>query len=496
MSVEDEEAYDDRAYPKSHPRLTRPPTPPPDDERFVFPGQPVALESAYPPPPEVLPAVHLLPKLPCGQRKPIWENDSRIPYSLTTHIVPAAYWRDDPDVELPRVLQEDASTKEERMKLASEGEGKISSLRAEFEAEALLRAKEGKRRNGKERIAWLVLNRYVRTIETQKQGLTLFCAHANGFNKEIWEPTLATLLSSPHIQSSVQEIWAWDAVNHGDSALLNVGNLRTLFHWKNTTRDLAMFLTHYLPTQVAPPGSLPTHLPRVSQAETSKRLQYGFYDPSLGKKSRTLVGIGHSFGGCVLTLTSLSSPELNNFYSLLILIDPVILSPHGIYRGAHPLAIGALTRRDIWSSRNAAKEAFLKSPFFRRWDPRVLALYVECGLYKESQIKLKMPPLWEAINFIDTSTGSVEAWVRLWRGDLSPKDVGLKWIVPGIGETELGPRGPLETRTRVWLRSENAENVRMEGAGHLVPHEKPNDLGDLMAKWIGEYFGSTEKARL
>ncbi|KAK7037795.1 hypothetical protein VNI00_010756 [Paramarasmius palmivorus] len=504
------EPYDDKKHPKSHPRPTQSPKPPPNDERYAFHGPPVALESAYPPPPEALPPPHLLPKLPSGQRKPIWADDSRIPYTLTTHIVPAAYWRDDPDVELPPVPQEgDSTTKEERLKLAIEGEAQLRKIRAELEAKAISQAKEGKRRSGKERVAWLVLNRYVRTVETQKPGLTLFCAHANGFNKETWEPTLAALLSSTITQSLVQEVWAWDAINHGDSAMLNAPNLKSLFHWRNATRDLVTFFTHYLPTQVAPPGLLPTHILRISQEETSKRMKYGFHDPTLGTKSRVIVGIGHSFGGCISTLTAISSPKssipsLNtNFYSLLILVDPVILSPHNgnFYppgQGGHPLSVGAFSRRAVWPSRSAAKEAFLKSPFFQRWDPRVLDLYVEYGLYEdnEGQIRLKMPPLWEAINFSDTATGSVEAWIRLWRGELSAQDVGLKWVMPGVGQSNLGPFGPPETRERVWLRPSNVENVRMEGAGHLIPHEKPNEMGALVARWIADSFGNASKAKL
>ncbi|KAL0574071.1 hypothetical protein V5O48_007880 [Marasmius crinis-equi] len=501
--------YDDRKHPITHPRLEQSPSRPPEHLVKSFPGPPIVLASAYPPPSELLPPSHSLPKLPCGQRKPIWDGDLRIPYTLTTHIIPAAFWREDPDVQLPQTPKEgDILTKEARQKISTDGEARLLGTRREIEADAASRAKEGKQRKGQEKVLWLCLNRYVRNRsddEGKNEGLTLFLAHANGFNKETWEPTLANLLSLPSARSLIQEIWVWDAVNHGDSALLNKGNPNTLFHWRNAARDLTTFFTHYIPSR-ATSEALPTHLPRLPQSETAQRHRYGFYDPARGRKTRTIVGIGHSFGGCVCTLASISSPisptpnANTNFFSLLILVDPVILYPKPSNHD-HPnsLAAGAFIRRSTWESRNAAKEAFLKSPFFRRWDPRVVDLYVEGGLVESpagNQVQLKMSPLAEAIAFADTWTGAEEAWVRLWRGELSAKDVGLRWVVPGIGEKDLAVF-PWTTRERVWLRPENAENVRIPGAGHLVPHEKPKELGEVIAKWIEGYFvPAAHKARL
>ncbi|KAG7095897.1 hypothetical protein E1B28_006584 [Marasmius oreades] len=481
--------YDDAQHPHSHPRRERSPTPPPPDLANGFPGPPVVLASAYPPPPEVLPPPHLLPELPSGQRQPIWHNDPRIPYTLTTHIVPAAYWREDPDVDLPSTVQEGGNlSKEERQRSARDGEARLLEIRRELEAEAVSRTKEGKPRRGQQRVLWLCFNRYVRipNIQAKKDDLTLFFAHANGFNKETWEPTLAALLSLPTSQCSIQEVWVWEAANHGDSALLNQGNLNSLFHWRNAARDLLTFFTHYLPPKTST-DVLPTHLPRLSQCETAGRLKHGFYDSNVGVKTRTIIGIGHSFGGCVSTLASISSPSDSDE-------DPI--------NNDHPnsLARGAFGRRSTWNSREAAKGAFLKSEFFRRWDTRVLDLYVEEGLVESEvpvkQVRLKMPPLHEAIAFSDTRTGSEEAWVRLWRGELKAKDVGLKWVVPGVGQKELGVTA-YSTRTRVWLRPENSENVRMAGAGHLVPHEKPNELGHLIGRWTEEYLSVTgRKAKL
>lgn len=113
--------------------------PPPSLDKYNYPGVPVELDSVYPPPPEILPSP--LPRLPSGQRKPIWDGDSRIPYSLTTHIVPAAYLCEDEDVELPEMplpapssqSRSAASSKEERKSFVAKAEEKLREIRRGYE---------------------------------------------------------------------------------------------------------------------------------------------------------------------------------------------------------------------------------------------------------------------------------------------------------------------------------------------------------------------------
>ncbi|KAK7050011.1 hypothetical protein VNI00_005442 [Paramarasmius palmivorus] len=420
--------YDDTQHPASHPPLLDLPSCPENVFQTPFP---VSLATVSPPPHDVLP-LHL-PQLPSSQRTPIWANDPRIPYTLSTHIVPAAYWREDPDDTLPQAPNE-RQAKQMKEQTAVEAETRLRELRQ--------RAEQGK---GEHKVLWLVFNRYVREYDrTQQGGLTLFCAHATGSHKEAFEPTLASLLSSRETQSLIQEIWVWDGVNHGDSALLNAGKLNSLFSWRNSARDILTFLIYYLPISCAV-GSLPTHLPTVSEAEVTKRRTYGFYDPAQGKKSRTVVGIGHSYGGCVSTLAALSSPRPHNgkfntnLFSLLILVDPVIIAPGDYASDITSYVRRTLLRRTTWPSRAAATESFLKSPMYPRWDARVLELYLESALYEDHTekgiVRLKQPAICEAIIYTDIMTGSPEAWVRLRRGELD-KDVGLRWVVPGVGQPE------------------------------------------------------------
>ncbi|KAG5636300.1 hypothetical protein H0H81_008499 [Sphagnurus paluster] len=71
-------------------------------------------------------------------------------------------------------------------------------------------------------------------------ALTLIFAHGTGFHKEIWEPTmdeLNVLLEQNTRGVKVREMWAIDAPNHGEAAILNEDVLKwgyEPFHGRNT----------------------------------------------------------------------------------------------------------------------------------------------------------------------------------------------------------------------------------------------------------------------
>ena len=66
----------------------------------------------------------------------------------------------------------------------------------------------------------------------------------------------------------------------------------------------------------------------------------------------------------------------------LVLIDPVFqLSPVAPAKaGAANYARLSTFRRDIWPSRSVATKSFAKSPYYKEWDPRVLALWNQHAL--------------------------------------------------------------------------------------------------------------------
>ncbi|KAG6877792.1 hypothetical protein C0993_003886 [Termitomyces sp. T159_Od127] len=361
------------------------------------------------PPPEPL----SLPSLPSPVRKPIFDA----PYTLSTHIFPAAHLRTTEYVQPPPPLPTN-TTKAERQAYASAVRRKLEDLRGSSHP------------RGTEQVLWNCANRYVRVGLNEKRvnGITLFFAHANGFPKEIWEPTLKYLLSSP-AASLIDEVWTWESVQHGDACLINGDKNGGVFDWTDNARDILNFLNFYLPSK-ASASSLPTHLERVPAEESAYRQNNPF-------RHRTLIAVGHSYGGCTSTLAALIQPKL---FSSLILIDPIIIKPTGTGGSLNEsglkstLVLGALTRRDTWSSREEAFRILSESPFFGAWDPAALKVYIECGTYDTTnpvtdkpEIRLKMPGMQEAIIFSEMHT-RFEVFQQLPTLD---ERIELRWIVPG-----------------------------------------------------------------
>jgi len=122
------------------------------------------------------------------------------------------------------------------------------------------------------------------------------------------------------------------------------------------------------------------------------------------------------------------------------------------------------------SIRAEALKSFQKNPFFGAWDRTALELYVYHGTYNTTDpstgqpvTRLKMSPMQECLCYICDPLTPKETFVRLQTLD---ERVKLTWIVPGNGENFIGRAG--NTERRVWLRTKNADNVKIKGAGHLV----------------------------
>lgn len=130
------------------------------------------------------------PNLPFPQRQPIWNTES-IPYTLSTHIIPATYLRRTPNIQLPAPLADAGLDKTERKAIVKTNEAKLRLLRDQLEdlRTTTLYPKQ----------LWICLNRYVKTSGPRTNGLTLVLGHANGFNKEagIYSQFLASIDIQP-----------------------------------------------------------------------------------------------------------------------------------------------------------------------------------------------------------------------------------------------------------------------------------------------------------
>lgn len=406
----------------------------------------------------------ILPSLPSPAR----HRNAIEGYILTSHIIPASYARISPDIPVPILPPYSLSTSKQ------ERRDKLSKLADEM-IRNLDKTAAGDISSGSRRILWNCVNRYVkRDLGPSRPGqhhLTLFFTHAVGCPKELWEATLRSLLAAT---PQVAEVWTWEAINHGDSAIINAGNLSGVFDWSDDTRDILNFLVQYLPSE-AHPDELPTHLPRVSEHESESRRTGGYY-------SRTLVGVGQSFGGATISLAALQYPRL---FSSLILIDPGIIQPFS-YTDHKNWVVSALQRLDHWESRDAAYNHLKKSPVMSTWNPDVLELYIEHALKPglKGGFRLKGSAIQEALLYSDVRT-QYEAWELF---DQLDERVALHWIVPGIAH-KSGMQSEEAVRVRVWRRPKNSSNVRIPSAGHLIAQEAPGKLARSISLFLDKQYG-------
>ncbi|EIN14480.1 hypothetical protein PUNSTDRAFT_96391 [Punctularia strigosozonata HHB-11173 SS5] len=407
------------------------------------------------------------PPLPSPPRQPSFASE----YSLSTHIVPAVSPRSSPKLPRPREALPGES-KEDRQARIGETVELVLTNRRKYEA-----GEFGSETD--DRPLWIVANRYVHrnALRGHTKGLTLFLAHANGFPKETWEPTIQCVLDyaeDPRRTAiQVDEIWAWEAVQHGDSALLNAENLGGLYDWSDNSRDILNFFLHYLPTEIHP-GQLPVHLTPIHETEASQRKVQGI-------PGRTIIGVGHSFGGVTITRAALAYPAI---FADLILIDPPIAARYGGDAIIDPVVYAAVSRRATWPSRENAAKLLKESTFFSAWDPAVLNLYLECGMIEnpDGSVRLKMTGEQEGILYEQRTAREVFELLE----HLDPR-IELRWIMPT--RSSVFGSEEWQTEIKVWRRPVNCSNVRLE-AGHLMVQENPKELGYEIHKFISDKYGA------
>ena len=194
---------------------------------------------------------------------------------------------------------------------------------------------------------------------------------------------------------------------------------------------------------------------------------------SLGLERPMLVG--HSMGAVVSTIAEALHGPLA---SRMVLIEPIFL-PSPFYEmeitvEQHPLASKAIRRRSHWSGEEEAREYFGEKDLFRNWDREVLELYFKHGLAEagDGALTLACHPEREAALFMGGAV--VDPWTLLDRVSCP-----VLLLEGGTSENrdfiDLGRAASLLPR---------AELRVVEGAGHLIPMEKPRETLAL----IREFF--------
>ncbi|KAF4821076.1 Abhydrolase domain-containing protein mpaH [Colletotrichum siamense] len=331
----------------------------------------------------------------------------------------------------------------------------------------------------------------------QPGDVTIIGAHANGFPKELYEALWEDLhAESKKSNFRIRSIIIADAAWQGASSVLNEGKLGNDPGWFDHPRDLV----HVVNT-LRPP--------------------------------RPLVGVGHSFGGNAIVNVALINPRL---FSAVVLLDPVISKWSSNAKGtigASPAAASA-SRRDVWPSRDEAKKAFLRSPFYKAWDERVFESWVRHGLrdvptqlYPEGQgvtlattkhqeVFTYFRPSWDAYDAkgqtivkpdlvpdLDPSLNERYYTFPVYRSEGASTLARLPHLRPGAmyvfgGTSDLSTPELREEKMRLTgtgpggsggVERGRVREVTLPEAGHLFPMEIPGTSAKLTAEWIVKGLG-------
>ncbi|KAI8984799.1 Alpha/beta hydrolase family-domain-containing protein [Trametes punicea] len=293
--------------------------------------------------------------------------------------------------------------------------------------------------------------------------LSLILLHAIANHKETWLPTVEHLFGLQHAAPTnaftIVEVWSMDAPNHGRAAILNERRLLSSFADGITGKQCSRAVEAFLKSGLIAPGC-------------------------------SVIGVGHSVGSCVMVQATDDYAVDRLPFASLILVDPLMVTrerlQEAIKEGAMMLRApdAARARKNVWPSRPEAKEWFAKRLPWRRWDPRVLDLYLEHGLRELPTATY--PDLKEGVTTAATREQEA-AFYGIYEDSYSAME-RLKVICHAMPvHCVFGAINDLVSpKTQVQLVDETVGRrmrsvTRVAGAGHLVVQEKPRELA--LAIW-------------
>ncbi|KAI0766213.1 alpha/beta-hydrolase [Trametes elegans] len=298
-------------------------------------------------------------------------------------------------------------------------------------------------------------------IPPQARRLSLVFLHSVASHKEAWIPTIDHLFelqhSTPTDAFSVVEAWAMDAPSHGRAAVLNDSRLHDF-----------------------PNGITGEQWARATGVLLASGLLAG----------DSIVGIGHSAGACVLIQSTATHAHGRNPYASLVLVEPTMMTPEILQRAFAQDTVLlravdiARTRKDTWPSRPAAREWLARRLPWRRWDARVLDLFVENALCDLPTATY--PGEKEGVTLACTRVQEVAGYTHHEDGFAALEM--LKTLCPAMpvhtvfgGKRDMVPAETQESITSVAEGRKMRSIARVEGAGHLVVQESPRGLA--LAIW-------------
>lgn len=259
-------------------------------------------------------------------------------------------------------------------------------------------------------------------------GPPLLLAHATGFHGRCWIPFAATLADR-------FDVWGVDMRGHGASGKSPDGRYDD---WSHFATDL------------------------LAAAD------------AIGLNGWR--GFGHSLGGAALLLAERTRPGT---FAGIACFEPVVV-PEEMLTGASRADIPRLDevarkRRRSFESKQEAWRNYSTKPPFSRFDPDVLAGYVEFGFVDEpdGNVALACDPHDEASVYEGARTSG--AWSAL-------PSVRPPVTVFGGDQGEDPVSGMVEAVAR---RLPRGAALRVPGVDHFGPFEEPGKVGDLVGEALG-----------
>ncbi|MDI6741146.1 MAG: alpha/beta hydrolase [Smithella sp.] len=254
-------------------------------------------------------------------------------------------------------------------------------------------------------------------------------AHATGFLPWLWHPIIENL--TPH-----QQAWAPYICNYRDCDPESGG-----LSWDVIARDIISFCSS---------RNITDHL-----------------------------AVGHSMGATVLTIaTALFGLQPRG----MILMEPIFL-PEAFYEmdiklKDHPLAAQSIKRKNSWKDEQSALEYLKSKSLFSGWDEQMLQFYVKYGMEKQAQgdLKLTCAPRSEAALFMGGK--STNPWPLL-------KELTCPVLILE-GEKSTN-REFIDLKKAVSLLKDGRYQS-VDGAGHLIPMEKPKEVTKIIKEFMTEVF--------
>jgi pimeloyl-ACP methyl ester carboxylesterase len=198
----------------------------------------------------------------------------------------------------------------------------------------------------------------------------------------------------------------------------------------------------------------------------------------ISQQKSPVISVGHSMGATAILMAACKKPEL---FESVVLIEPVLVPWKYLLamrffnrfsRESIPLVRKTLNRVDQWPDHQECFDHFRSKAVFKNIDDEVLWDYVLHGVEHTDQgnIRLSYSREWEARCYSSV--------FNLWT--LLPQITVPVLAIRGTESNTIFPAAWDKWRSR----SPHHDFVDIEGAGHLIPLEQPEQLGDVVRDWL------------